>query len=122
MVLDTNFLVAPYKFKVDAFSQIAGLVEGKAEYVLLSSCAGEINSLPLREKIAAKSGIELLKKHGLQIEKDAGGKPDDEIVAYAKENAGNCAVATLDADLRRRLRGIGVRSIFMRQEKFLKMD
>ncbi len=122
MVLDTNFLVAPYKLKVDAFSQIADLVDGKAEFVVLSSCLNEVASLPVKERIAANSSVEFLKKKGLAVEKDGGGKPDEKILEYAQRNLGGCVVCTNDVVLRRKLRAMGVKTIFVRQKMLLKMD
>ncbi len=121
VVLDTNFLLVPFAFKVDVFSQISSLVDAKAEYVVMYSCLGEINSLGLKDKIAAKAGLELAKKAGAAIVRGAGGKPDDDILDFALKNRENCVVCTTDVELRRRLRDAGVRSICLRQRKVLKI-
>jgi hypothetical protein len=112
VLLDTNFLLMPLKFRVDLFSEIARLVEGKPEYVVLSSSLKELGSLgkaDVVKKIVAKTKLV-----------EATGKVDEAIAEYAvRENA---VVCTNDANLRKRLKALGVKTIFLRGKGHLEMD
>ncbi len=123
VVLDTNFLAVPFQFKVDFFEEIPKLIDGKAEFAVLSSCSREINSIKkLADKKAAKSGLELVLKRGGTLQKDGNGKPDDEILKFAEKNKGNCVVATNDSELRRKLKDLGIKTVFLRNESYLRID
>jgi len=119
VVLDSNFVLVPIQFKVDVFGEIPRLIDEKIEYVVLSPCVDELKALRGREKIAASTMLEFLKKKGVKTA-NVSGRPDDAIVEYAAKNG--AIVCTNDKELRQRLREKGVKTIFLRKKSFLAVN
>ena len=120
VVLDSNFVLVPVQFKVDVFEEIPRLVDEKIEYVVLSPCLDEIRAFRSKERRAAGAVMALLSKKGFETVK-ASGKPDDAIVEYASKLGGGAVVCTNDGELRARLKGKKVKTIFLRKKSHLSM-
>ena len=120
VLLDTNFLMIPGKFKVDVFHELA--IDGY-EPITLKNCVEELKKLA--ESSGARGGyakiaLEMLDKNRIPIKRvissHAGGT-DKVIIQYARENG--CAVATNDRALIEGLKVYGVKIIRLRQGKTL---
>ncbi len=111
VAFDSSFLVAvmehPTPWNDDILEKVGGFSP-----VLLASVRDELARLAAkgdrRGKFAALA-LGLLDEGALRLEPDGGGKPDDEIISFAlREHA---AVATIDAELARRLRASRVPAV-----------
>ena len=114
ILLDTNFLMAPAQFKVDIFRQLSG-----HKLMTLDLCVKELKRISKSKKkdaMAAEIALDLLKKKKVRIVK---AKPltDSALLNYAKEN--NCAVATNDRKLIKRLKNKEINIIRLRQKRYI---
>jgi rRNA-processing protein FCF1 len=124
VILDANFLLVPFQFKVDVFSEIEALIGG-FEPIVLSTTMEELKRLSKAksEKIrrSSSAALELAKKCRIvDVELRPGESYDDAILRVAGE--GKYIVATNDSNLRKRLRDKGITTIFLRQKSHLEMD
>ena len=114
VVLDTNFLLVPYQFKVDVFRQIERLLEAPHEFVVPTGVVSELKKLSKgkgKEGAAARFALKLLDVYKVTKVRSKG-DVDGWIAEYAgKENA---IVATNDVELRNRLKKEGVKMIALR--------
>ena len=115
VLLDTNFLLAPFQFKIDVYEGIQKF----GEPMTLDSCVRELGRLEkgqTKDSLHAKASLILLKMKKLKIEKSPYSS-DTAIVKYAKRH--DCVVATNDRKLIKRLKSNGIRIIRLRQKKLL---
>jgi len=124
VIVDSNFLFIPFQFRVDVFEQLNSLL-GKCEPVVLSTTLNELESLTLRgsERIRrlASAALELADRCRMaEAERELGESSDDVILRMAQE--WKCIVATNDSKLRRRLRGLGIPTVFLRQMSRLDIE
>ncbi|MFQ5405733.1 MAG: PIN domain-containing protein [Candidatus Micrarchaeia archaeon] len=121
VVLDSNFLLVPFEFKVDVFDQARGLLAGKLDFVVLDSCISEIKSFEGQTGRKMLSALNALEKKGLTLVKGTGkARADDDIVAFASSN--DVVVCSNDSLLRKRLKEKGVKTIFLRKKSFLVLE
>jgi len=114
IVLDTNFLLIPFQFKIDVFRQIEGILEVPHEIVVPSGVLSELRKLSKghgKEGAAARFALKLVESSKVRKVRSTG-NVDDWIVRYAtKEEA---IVCTNDVGLRHRLKNEGVKMIALR--------
>jgi rRNA-processing protein FCF1 len=114
LVVDANFLMSAYKFRVDAIAELKCLVEGGFTLVTSSSIVKELKTLSKKKGTAgpqARFALEIMEKERVKVIKTKE-TADDWILEYC---ASNGAVAcTNDFALRKKLRDAGVRSIALR--------
>ena len=70
IILDTNFLTIPYKFKVDIFEEIHNLISEEHEITTLDGVVRELEHLSKEtgeNATAAKVGLELIEKNQVKI-------------------------------------------------------
>ncbi len=119
VILDTNFLLVPFQFRVDIRKQIEENLEEPHELVVPSGVVSELKKLGRghgKEGAAARFAIKLL---GLMAVKKvrSSGHVDDWIAGYAaKEGA---IVCTNDAGLRHKLKNAGVKMIVLKSRSRL---
>ncbi|MCS7115291.1 MAG: DNA-binding protein [Nitrososphaerota archaeon] len=123
VILDSNALFVPIKFKIDIFEGLKTLLSRNFELVVLSPVKREL------EKILEKGSPKKRKEafHALKmaercklVETEKEGSPDDIIVEMARE--WRCPVFTNDKKLRKRLKDIRVPVIYVRQKSRLEID
>lgn len=124
VILDANFLMLPFQFKVDIFDGIERLV-GKFEPIVLSTTLDELrklsNSRSTRVSKLALSAMELAKKCRIvEVNARSGESYDDVLLRIAKEN--NCIVATNDRNLIKKLRKAGIAAIYLRERAYLQIE
>jgi rRNA-processing protein FCF1 len=122
VLLDTNFLMIPLRFGVDIFSEMASLLGGVVEPVVTQSVLDEIHLLMREAKPSFNRELEFALKMSLQCividdERRLHEKVDDSLIRIAVDNG--FIVGTTDADLRRRLRAVGVPALYLRQSNRL---
>lgn len=120
VVLDTNFLLIPYQFKVDIFSQIDRILTVKYEFFVLDKTIDELKKIITEQKgkdrDAARIALKLISIKNIKaIKTRSGVRTDDAILELPPK--GNFIVATQDKDLKRRLINQGTAVIILRQKK-----
>ena len=124
ILLDTNFLLIPFQFKVDIFSEIARVCDFSYSLAIIDRSLDELESIRKnqkgRHKLAADFALKLLKKKDLKIIRTNSNKPVDDLIA---EYAGKgFIVATQDSALKKKIKSMKCRLIFLRNKRFLKME
>ena len=124
VILDSNFLFVPFQLKIDIFKELDRLL-GKAEPLVLTTTLWELENVAKKrsQKIAkqASAALELANKCEIvEAEKKLNESYDDVILRTAKEL--NFAVATNDANLRKRLREAKVPVVYVRQKSYLEIE
>ena len=123
IIIDTNFLLIPYQFKVDIFSEIRRICDFNYEICIIDETIDELRKImmmPGRDKLGAVLALQLLPHHKVKkilTKKDK--SVDDLIVDTAGKDT---LVATQDAELKRRLKKNKIRLIVMRQKKYLALS
>jgi len=124
IILDSNFLLVPFQFRIDVFEELNNLL-GRAEPVVLSTTLEELKKLVekgfAKKRIQFSAALKLAEKcEILKVEKGASESYDDVILRVACEL--KIPVATNDAELRKRLREAGVATVYMRQKARLVIE
>ena len=138
IVIDSNFILLPFQFKIDYFNEIRDNLEGKLKILIFKQVLDELEAKRKRELKAAKfhrqlkSGLLYLEKSkaDFNIEyvegrKDKFETTDDFLLrklVNLKEESRNIFLATNDSELRRRARELGLNTIFLRQKKYLSIE
>ena len=123
IIIDTNFLLIPYTFKVDIFSEFERIIEDKYDVFILAGTVDELNNIILlqrgRHQAGAKMALSLIKqKHLKTINISEREYIDDSIVNLSD---GDTIVATQDKELKRRLKSKNIRVIVLRNKKYLEI-
>ncbi len=123
IILDTNFLLIPFQFKVDIFSEIERLCSFTHKIAMFDTAVGELEKIAReqkgRDKLAASIALQLVRHKCIEIIKSkAGLSVDDMTVEYAGKDT---IVATQDSGLKKRLREKGVGIISLRGKSSLSM-
>ena len=138
IVIDANFVLLPFQFKIDYLYDIRYNLEGGTIFILFKQILDELEAKRLREPNATKfmmnlkSGLSYLKDNDAKynivynhLTKLSGETTDDFLIRKCKDLKGKekkVYLASNDADLRRKARNIDVSTIFLRQKKFLAFD
>lgn len=137
VLLDSNFILLPFQFKIDYFSEIRSMLEGTIRFIVFQQILNELNSKKRREPNSTNfsrwldSGLIYLEKnkeeYNIEIKDDI--KEDNETtddflikmsIKLKKKNQ-NLFLATNDSNLRKNAKMHNIRTIFLRQKKFLSL-
>ena len=122
IIIDTNFLLMPYQFKVDIFSEINRLMMESYKLCIINTTITELKKIIETQKgkhrRAAMLGLMILSQKNIAKIKAKKPKVDDSILAEAGKNK-DCIVATQDAELKKRLRKKGVPLIVLKSKSHL---
>jgi len=138
IVVDSNFILLPFQFKVDYLNEIRHIVEGKLKFIIYQQVLNELESKKKRESQATKfirlleSGLSYLDKHKTDYDidfindiKNIEETTDDfllrKIISLKKEG-NNVVFATNDSHLRKKAREQQINTIFLRQKKYLSIE
>jgi len=122
ILLDTNFLLAIYQFRVDIFTQIDRILTSPYKIFILDKTLEELKKIIEQQKGKNKEAAQIalkliaIKNIGI-IKTKSDNRTDDVIVELSPKN--NYIVATQDKDLKRRLINQGIVVIVLRQKKIL---
>ncbi|MCS7120644.1 MAG: nucleotide-binding protein [Nitrososphaerota archaeon] len=124
VIFDSNFLFVPFQFHIDIFDEIEALL-GRFEPLILRPALMEIEKLArkgsTKKQKAALAALDVARRcRIIDVECEQVKSIDDLIVLAAQRLV--CIVATNDAGLRRKLREIGVPTIFVRKRQHLEID
>jgi rRNA-processing protein FCF1 len=122
VLIDTNFILVPAKFKVDIYQEINRLMEVPYDLYVLDKSLIEleniINSQKGAQKAAARLGKAILEAKKPKTLKTTSKDYVDDIILDLE----GFIIATLDKELRAKLKKRGVRTIVLRQKKYLVME
>ncbi len=114
LVVDANFLMSAFRFKVDAISGLRDLVGGDFRLVTSSSVIRELEGIAGGKNLSARGArfaLETLKREGAQVDRTEK-YADDWVLEYCVTQG--AVACTNDAELRKRLREAGIRSIVLK--------
>jgi len=119
IILDTNFLIDCFRFKIDFLEELKDLVQGPFEILILSCVVKELKKISKKkskESKYAKFALKLIKRRKFKILETSSKNADKEIIANADKNT---IVATNDAKLRKSLKVLKIKNIYLRARKHL---
>ena len=123
IILDTNILMIPGQYKIDIFSEIKRICQFEFELYAIDKSMIELDRIIENGKVkdkTAKISKQLIIQKGVKIIPSEKGHVDNIILSLAKED--DYVVATLDKELKRRLRTEGIRIITLRKWKYLMFE
>ncbi len=138
VILDANFILLPFQFKIHYLEDIDSRMEGGTIFIIFKQIIDELEAKKEREPKAAKfykgfqSGISYLEKskHKYQlvfkdsVKKD-GETTDGFLLRKAlefKEGGLNIFIASNDKEVRGKARNAQIGVIFLRQKKYLSIE
>jgi len=120
VLLDSNFLISCFKFKVD-LSQIEDLLAEPFQLFTLNSIINELKTLAgskSKDSKYAKLALKFLNSKKIKILK-TNKLADEAILELADKNT---LVATNDLSLRKKLKVKGIKTIYLRGKKRLEVS
>lgn len=121
VLLDTNFCMIPFQFKIDIYSEIRRIMDSKYKLCVLDKTIDELKELVKKGKGKhrdhAKLALLLLKKKKIKIIKTKLDNYVDDLIVGLVD--GDYIVCTQDIGLKRKLENKGIKIIMMRQRKYL---
>ncbi len=138
IVLDANFILLPFQFKIDYFAEIRASLEGITTFIVFKQVLDELEAKKLREPNATKfhmnlkSGLlyleknkdeyNILYKQSIKSREETTDNFLLKICQELKENHKKVYLASNDTELRRKAKIVGINTIFLRQKKYLSFD
>lgn len=138
VVIDSNFILLPFQFKVDYLNEIRGHVEGRLKFIVFQQILDELEAKKKREPNATKfdrllnSGLSYLEKNKenytidfIDSVKTKDETTDDFLLRKSielKAESNTVFLATNDSNLRDKSRELGINIIFLRQKKYLSFE
>jgi len=124
VLLDSNFLMIPLELHIDVFQEIQNLLGKRVEFILIKPVYDELQTLSMGSSKVSRQAAYALKLaqrcRTMNVEAKARESTDYVIARVAKEKG--AIVATLDLELRKRLRNISVPVIYLRERSRLEVD
>ncbi len=118
VLLDTNFVLSCYRFGI-RLEEIDSLLDEAHEICVPENVLEELKRLPLKgkEREARSIMLAVIARYPvLPLQ----GRVDESLICYAREH--DCVVCTNDRQLRKRLRTLGRRSLFVRSRSHLDIE
>lgn len=138
IVIDANFILLPFQFKIDYLYEIDAGLEGKTIFIVYKQILDELEAKRIRESEARKfhmnfkAGLLYLEKNNEKYNIDykknikLKGETTDNFLLKScmelKSISKRVFLATNDAELRRKANKMEVSTIFLRQKKYLSFD
>ncbi len=118
ILLDTNFLLIPFRFKINIISEIDYLVDRSHRYLVSSQTIEELKKIGKKlskDGISARLALKMIEANDKLIEViESNEYVDDWIVSYAKEN--HAIACTNDTALRARLKKLKIKTITLKSK------
>lgn len=122
VIIDTNFLMIPYQFKVDIFSEFSRICHFNYELFVFEGSVNELRKITEnqsgKDKKAAQLALKLVRMKNIGIIK-SGGKDVDALMLENVDK--DTIVATQDIILKKNLLKKGASVIILRQKKYLQL-
>ena len=138
VIIDSNFILLPFQFKIDYFLEIRQIIEGKLKFIIFQQILNELESKKRREPKATKfrrfleSGLLYLERSNgkypieiLEEVKNDNETTDDFLLKKGNElkiKGNNVYLATNDSELRKKALNQYINTIFLRQKKYLSIE
>ncbi len=138
IILDANFILLPFQFKIDYLKEIRDNVEGKLKFIVYQQILDELEAKEKRESRATKfkkllsSGLLYLRNNEnihvidyVNDIKDENENTDDFLLRKVIDLKGtfkSVFLATNDTELRNRSKKLSISVIFLRQKKYLSFE
>ena len=138
VILDSNFILLPFQFKIDYIDEIQFKIEGKTKYLIYRQVLDELEAKKKREPNATKferhfkSGLSYIEKKRkiFEIEtieelKNDQETTDDFLVRKAvemKDEYKHVFLATNDSELRKKAKKLIVSTIFLRKQSYIDIE
>jgi len=119
IILDTNFLISSFSFKIDFIDEVKNLIEEPLEFLVPGSVVRELKRISKskgKDSKYAKIALDLIKQKDIKIIKSKGKNTDEAILNLADENS---IIATNDIELRKKLKTFKAKTIYLRAKKHL---
>lgn len=124
VILDSNFLMIPFQFKLDVFQEIEYLLQKKVDFIVPSLVKTELTGISTRGgegSPEASLALQLASRcRVVEVSLEPNESVDDAIVK-ASQKLG-AVVATTDIELKKRLRNINIPVIYLRDKSKLEVD
>jgi rRNA-processing protein FCF1 len=114
VVLDTNFLLLPFQFRINIIKELDYLIEKSHRYVISSRTLDELKKLGRtvgKNGMAARLALKMIGASKIDVVK-SDMPVDDWVVRYAKGN--NAIACTNDRLLRKRLMELDVKVVTLK--------
>ncbi|MFX1365520.1 MAG: PIN domain-containing protein [Promethearchaeota archaeon] len=138
VIIDSNFILLPFQFKIDYFLEIRGILEGELKFIIFKQILDELKAKKRRDPEATKfrsflqAGLSYLekKRNDFQIKtmedtKNIHETTDDfllkKAIVFSKQGH-NVYLATNDSELRKKALNCHINTIFLRQKKYLTIE
>ena len=122
IILDTNFLLAVFELKIDIFAEIDRVCDFPYKLYILDRTLDEVENLIktplLSKKLLAKAALQLIKAKNIPTLETKDLRPVDDILVDLEWYY----VATVDMELKRRLRKKGRKILTIRQNKYVILE
>lgn len=122
ILLDTNFIMIPAQFKVDIYAEIDRLIGTEYELYVLEKSLLELDHIietrKGKEKASARLAKAILEAKKPKVLKTTSEDYVDDVILGLK----GYVVATVDKELRMKLKENGIKTIVLRQKSHLMLD
>lgn len=122
IVIDTNFLMVPYKFRVDIFSEFDRVCNFNYKLFIFEESVNELKNVMKNQrginKKAAQFALKLIKLKNIGMIKSNEKGVDNSILNDINEDT---VIATQDLGLKKELLKKGISVIILRQKKYLEL-
>lgn len=126
VILDTNFIVDLFRFRL-SFEDVEDVVGTPCSFLTVRQSVGELERIKTKY---ARLGLELIDSGKIKVIDAAGRTADDAILslltsfkkARGKDGIRKTAVATNDAGLRKRIKALDIKVIYLRARKHLEIN
>lgn len=122
LIIDTNFLMIPYKYRVDIFSEFSRICTFNYKLLIFDKTIHELRNIiegqAGREKKAAQFALKLIEFKEISMLTSGDADVDSLILGNLNDDT---IVATQDAALKRELLKKGTSVIILRQKKYLEI-
>ena len=138
VIIDSNFVLLPFQFKIDYFNEIRLLLEGKLCFIIFRQILNELEAKKIREPKSTKfiqqldSGMSYIEKNKtkhdilfLEDIKTSSETTDNFLIRKSielKNQGHHIFLATNDSELRKKTKELKINTIFLRQKKFLSVE
>lgn len=113
VVLDSNFLLLPFQFRIDIFTELDKLLDVRYEVCVTKGVVAELKKIKSRH---ARAALSIANKLPII---DAEGGVDEALLKLASKDI---IIATNDKFLKEKIRKKGAPVVYLRQRKYLAID
>ena len=138
IIIDSNFILLPFQFKIDYLNDIYLILEGKIRFYIFKQVIDELKAKESREPKARKfrrmfkSGMSYLEKNEkiypiyfIDEIKNKNEITDEFLLRWCikfKKEYRHVFLATNDSELRKKAKNSNVDVIFLRQKKYISIE